>query len=118
MHSFYLLFQINRLAQAVLLLTSIQEISGLDPAGMALLRCFFGVFHNPAISSGDSPLHRIAFTVIESFDIRRLIGSQRQTLKHRQSSAYYILRSFSPILLAFFCAVFSYFFPFFRRFPF
>ena len=37
MHSFYLLDQLSRLAQAVMLLNSIQDISGLDPAGIALL---------------------------------------------------------------------------------
>ena len=48
MHSFHLLFQLSRLAQAVMLLASIQEISGLDPAGIAFLSCFFVVFLNPA----------------------------------------------------------------------
>jgi len=37
MYSFYLLYQLSRLAQAVVLLTSIQEISVLDPNGIALL---------------------------------------------------------------------------------
>ena len=53
------------------------------------------------LNSGDSPLRRRSFTVIESFDRRSLLGSQRHCLKHRQPSLYDILRSSTPILLAF-----------------
>jgi len=125
MYSFYLLYQLSRLAQAVVLLTSIQEISVLDPNGIALLWCvFFGCFHK----SGDTSVGCASTLEAANFFANHSLSSNHSTYvvwwahsliawSTDSHPRFYILHTSSPIPLAFFCAVFSYFFPFFRCFP-